>query len=145
MERTVFILFFFTFRSHQRCKKSVQNNKLQSREQNVCVRQTSFSSIFLLNKITMPIFQIIHIGNKTLDQTLASTEVLNERIRSKLVSSIFLPLDNNVKVRRSPRNEVAQGLNWIKESCNNAHVGINSVLSVFLPCLNIGRFCAIIQ
>ena len=43
---------FFTFRSHQRCKMSVQKEKLQSRERNVYARQTSFSAIFLVNKIT---------------------------------------------------------------------------------------------
>ena len=38
---------------------SVQKEKLQSRERNVCARQTSLSAIFLLNKITASIFQII--------------------------------------------------------------------------------------
>ena len=33
----------------------------------MCVRHTSFSAIFLLNKITVPIFQIIYIRNKTLN------------------------------------------------------------------------------
>ena len=60
MEGTLFILFS-TFRSHEQCKKSVQKEKLQSREENVCVRQTSFSAIFVLNQITAPIFQIIYI------------------------------------------------------------------------------------
>ena len=39
--------------------------KLLSRERNECARQTLFSAIFLLNKITAAIFQIIHIRNKT--------------------------------------------------------------------------------
>ena len=34
---------------------------------NVCGRQMSVSAIFLLNRITVTIFQIIHIRNKTLD------------------------------------------------------------------------------
>ena len=60
MERALFILFS-TFRSHKQCKKSVQKEKLQSREGKVCERQTSFSAIFVLNKTMAPIFQIIHI------------------------------------------------------------------------------------
>ena len=47
--------------------KSVQKEKLQSRERNVCARQTSFSVMFLLNKIKALIFQKIHIRNKNLD------------------------------------------------------------------------------
>ena len=46
------VLFFFTFRSHQGRKKSVQKEKLLSRELNACARQTFFSVILLLNKIT---------------------------------------------------------------------------------------------
>ena len=57
----------FTFRSHQCCKKFIKKEKLKSREQSVCVRQTSVCSIFILNKITALIFQIIYILNKTLD------------------------------------------------------------------------------
>ena len=60
-------LFFFTFRSHQLCKESVQKEKLQSTERNVCTWQMSFSAIFVSNKITLTIFQIIYIRNKTLD------------------------------------------------------------------------------
>ena len=45
-------LFFFTFRSHQLCKRPVQKEKLQFRELNLREQQTSFSAIFLLNKIT---------------------------------------------------------------------------------------------
>ena len=66
MERALFIPFF-TFRSHQQRKKSVQKDKLQSTERNVSARQTSFSAIFALNKITVTIFQIIYIQNKTLN------------------------------------------------------------------------------
>ena len=95
MERALFV---FTFRSHQ-----------------------PFSVIFVLNKITAPIFQIIHIRSKTLNE-----EVLNEGIRSKLVPRVFLLFHINVKVRRRPRNEVTCGLNWTKESCDNARVRINS-------------------
>ena len=54
LERALFVLF--TFRSHQHCKKSVQKEKLQSRELNVCAWQTSFSALFLLNKIAVPKF-----------------------------------------------------------------------------------------
>ena len=44
----------------------MQKEKLQSREWNVCARQTYFSAVFALNKIKALIFQIIHIQNKTL-------------------------------------------------------------------------------
>ena len=50
------IFSFFTFSSHQRCKKSIQKEKIQYRELNACAWQTSFSAIFLLNKITVPKF-----------------------------------------------------------------------------------------
>ena len=40
------------------------------KKNNVCARQTSFSAIFLLNKITVPNFQIIHIRNTTLNLCL---------------------------------------------------------------------------
>ena len=54
LERALF--FFFTLMSHQGCKYSVQKERLQSTERNVCVRQTSFSAIILLNKIMALIF-----------------------------------------------------------------------------------------
>ena len=60
------LIYFFTIRRHERCKNYVQKEKLQSRERDVCARQTSFSAIFVFNKITAPIFQITHIPNKTL-------------------------------------------------------------------------------
>ena len=84
--------------------KVVQKEKLQSRERNVCARQTSFSAIFLLNKITAPIFQIIQF--ETRPSTLASTEVLNKGVRYKLVSRFLSLFGINVK-ERSPRNEIA--------------------------------------
>ena len=139
--------YFFTFRSHQWCKKSVQKEKLQFREQNVWARQTSFSVIFLFNKTTTPIFQIIHMRNKP--TTLASTEVLKEVLnkgaRSKLVSRVFLLFGINVKERRSPENLVAEGLNWTKESQDNGRARINSALIVSTLCFNIGSFCTIIR
>ena len=76
---------------------------------------------------------------------LALTEVLNEGIRFKLVSRVILLFDINTKVRRSPGNNVAYGLNWMKESWDNAPVRINSALIVFTPCFSIGSFCAIIR
>ena len=57
-------------------------------------------------------------------------EVLNEGVRDKFVSKVFLLFCINIKVRRSPKNEVAYGLNLMKESWDNAHVLINSVLIV---------------
>ena len=104
----------------------------------MCARQMSFSAIFLLNKITALIFQIIHIRNKT--STLASKEVLNECVRSKLVFRVILLFGINVKERRSLRNEVAQGPNWAKESWENALVRINLAFVVFTPCFIIRKF-----
>ena len=70
----------------------------------MCARRMSFSAISLLNKITAPIFQIIHFRNKTLD--LASREVLSKGVRFKLASRIFLLFGINVK-EKSLGNEVA--------------------------------------
>ena len=41
-------------------------------------------------------------------------------------------LASNVKGKRSPRNEVAKGVNWTKESWDNAHVQINWPLILHL-------------
>ena len=65
-------------------------------------------------------------------------EVLNESVMPKLVSRVFLTYGINVKERRSPRKEVAQGLNWTKESWDNARVRMNWALIVLTPCFNIG-------
>ena len=70
----------------------------------MCAHQMSFSAIFLLNKITAPVFQITHFRNKTLD--LASREVLNKGVRFKLTSRVFLLFGINVK-EKSLGNEVA--------------------------------------
>ena len=48
----------------------MQKEKLQSIGQKVCVRQMPVSAVFLLNKIMVPIIQIIHIQNKTLDHCI---------------------------------------------------------------------------
>ena len=77
--------------------KSVE--KLHYREQKKCVRE-SFSPIFILNEITVPVLRIIHFRKKW-------TEVLNEGVRSKLVSKVFLLFDINVKDRRTSGNLVA--------------------------------------
>ena len=47
--REPYLFSFFTFRSHQK-------EKLQYREQNLCVQQISSAAIFVLQKITMTIF-----------------------------------------------------------------------------------------
>ena len=47
--------------------KHSHKKKNYSPKNKMCVRRMSISAIFLLNKITAPIFQIIHIQNKTLD------------------------------------------------------------------------------
>ena len=111
----------------------------------MCARQTSFSAIFLLNKITAPKFINNLYSNQDLLLTLASTEVLNEELRFKLVSRVFLLFDINVKDRRNPGNEVAQSLNWTKESWDNALAQINSALIDFTSCFNVGNLCAILR
>ena len=75
----------------------------------------------------MPIFQII----ETRPSTLVSTEVLNEGIRSKLMLVLFVLFSINAKQRRSPGNKIASGLNWTKESWDNASAHINSALIDF--------------
>ena len=111
----------------------------------MCARQTSFSAIFLLNEITAPKFINNLYSNQDLLLTLASTEVLNEELRFKLVSRVFLLFDINVKDRRNPGNEVAQSLNWTKESWDNARAQINSALIDFTSCFNVGNLCAILR
>ena len=86
MKRALFILFL-TFRSCQRCKKSVQKEKIQSRERNVCVRQTCFSAMFVLNNIMAQIFQIIHIWNKTLNPCINGG--LEQRRKVQTVKNLF--------------------------------------------------------
>ena len=74
-------------------------------------RQLSFSAIFILNKIMAAILLIIHIRNKTHER---SAEVLNEGVKSKLIPKVFLLFDITVKEGRKLRDEVEQGLNWMK-------------------------------
>ena len=40
------LIYFFTFKSNQQCKKSVKKEKSQSREQNMYAWQTSFFAIY---------------------------------------------------------------------------------------------------
>ena len=130
------IYIIFSFKSHQRCKISVQKEKLHSRERNVCAWQTSFLPYFFWIKLRRRFFQIIHIWNKNLNTCF------NGGLERR-VSRVFLIFGINVKERRSCK--VVKSLNWKKESWDNAHVRINSALIVFTPCVNIERFCAIIQ
>ena len=95
----ILIYSFFTFKSHQQSKKSVQKEKLQSRKLHVCAQQITFSAILLLNKIKA--------SKQDACLTLLSMEVLNKDVRSKLVSRVFLLFDINIKERESPGNEVA--------------------------------------
>ena len=84
----------------------------------MCVWQMSVSAIFLLNKYGSNHIQTF----ETRPLTIAPMEVLNEGVMSKLVSRDFLHFDINIKERRSPGNTFAQGLNWKKESWDNACV-----------------------
>ena len=90
---------FFTLRSHQWCKKCVKKEILQCRELNAYAQQASFFAIFLLNEIT--VLKFINNSHWKRDP-----RPLNEGIRSKLISRVFLLFDINIKKRRSPRNEV---------------------------------------
>ena len=54
------------------------------------------------------ILLIIHIRNKTHER---SAEVLNEGVKSKLISKVFLLFDITVKEERNLRDEVEKGLN----------------------------------
>ena len=107
------IYSFFTFRSHQYCKMPIQKEKVQSGKRNVCGQQTNFSAVISLNKIMTPIFQIIHTQKK-------NSQPLSKSVTSKLVSSVFLLFDINVKEKRSRRNKIAWGQNCTKESWDNA-------------------------
>ena len=53
--------------------------------QRVFTRQTSFSTIFLLNKITVPIFQIIHIRNKTLNPCVNGGLEQGRKVQTRLL------------------------------------------------------------
>ena len=107
LERALFILFFFTFRSYQQSKKSVPN---YTPENKTCARQTSFSAIFPYGA---------DFPNNP--HSKQDPQPLRQR-RSWTKSFYFLTL---MSKRKSPGNEVAQGLNWRKESWDNAHVRIN--------------------
>ena len=72
---------FFTFRSHQHCKMPMQKEKVQSRKRNVCGQQTNFSAVILLNKIMMPIFQIIHIQKKKKLSTVERKRDVQNRLQ----------------------------------------------------------------
>ena len=71
---------------------SIQKEKLQTREQNVCVLQTSFSAIFLSNKITVLIFHIIHIWNKTLNPCISRSLEGMHKVQTRLQVFYFLAL-----------------------------------------------------
>ena len=64
MERVAY-LFFFTSKTNQWCKKSIQKEKC-SPEDEMHANDTSFS-VFFFYKIMAPIFRIIHTWNKTLN------------------------------------------------------------------------------
>ena len=75
LERALFIYFL----PLGVMKKSVQKKRVC-----VCVRQTSVSATFLLNKITVKIFQIIHIQNKTLNPCMKGGLEQRCRIQTRL-------------------------------------------------------------
>ena len=59
-------------------------------------------------------------------------EVRFKGVRFKLITKVFLSLDINFKERTGQKT----GLDWAKESWDNARVQINSALIVFTPCFN---------
>ena len=109
---------------------SIQKEKLQTREQNVCVLQTSFSAIFLSNKITVLIFHIIHIWNKTLNPCISRSLEGMHKVQTRLQVFYFLALTS--------KREEGQG--------KRLHKVQTRLLIVFMLCFfNIRSFCAIIQ
>ena len=87
------IYSFLPFISRQQCKKFVQNEK----QKNTCLWKTSVSVIFVLNKITAPIFQIIHIRNKTLYLCINSERGLEQKHKVQTRLQGLLLFDINVK------------------------------------------------
>ena len=55
----------------------------------------------------------------------------------KYISRALLLFDINVKERRSPSKEVAQSLNWTKESWDNVRAQINLALFLFVLTLKV--------
>ena len=55
----------------------------------------------------------------------------------KYISRALLLFDINVKERRSPSKEVAQSLNWTKESWDNVRAQINLALFLFALTLKV--------
>ena len=100
MERALFVPFF-TIRSYQQCKKSVQKEKLQSTERNVCARHNCFELNYSAN---FPNNSHSKEDPRPLRQQ--SMEVFKEGVRSKLISRVFLFFDINIKERRNSMNEV---------------------------------------
>ena len=100
----------------------------------MCARQTSISPIFLLNKITAPIFQIIHIQKRLL--TLLSTLTRERRCK---VQTHLQGLFNfwHWHQRKKPYQRGWIRSEWTKGSWDNARVQTNSALIVFTPCFNI--------
>ena len=135
MERALFILFFPLIVISG--VKYPYKKKNYIPENETCVRgRRLFLPYFFWIKLRRRFFQIIHIWNKNLNTCF------NGGLERR-VSRVFLIFGINVKERRSCK--VVKSLNWKKESWDNAHVRINSALIVFTPCVNIERFCAIIQ
>ena len=79
MERALFILFFLPLGVINGVN-SPYKKKNYNPDNETCVHgRRLFLPYFFLNKITLPIFQIIYIRSKTLD--LASKEDLNEGVK----------------------------------------------------------------
>ena len=110
---------------------SIQKEKLQTREQNVCVLQTSFSAIFLSNKITVLIFHIIHIWNKTLNPCISRSLEGMHKVQTRLQVFYFLALTSKREEGQGKRLHKVQ-TRW-------------KIVNCFYAFFNIRSFCAIIQ
>ena len=92
----------YLFFSYFNGVKSSYRKKIYSPENETCVRgRYLFLTFFFWTKL-----QRQWSLCKTRPSTLASTEALNEDVRSKLVSGVLLLFDIGVKERTSSRNEV---------------------------------------
>ena len=126
------------------CVKSPYKKKNYSPVNETCVRRRRlFLPYVFWEKITVPIFGIIHIQNKTVKPCI--NEGLERRRKVQSFLQGLFAFGANVKERRSRKKEVAWGLNWTKMSWDNACARINSALIIFMTCFNIGNFCAIIR
>ena len=125
-------------------KKNHRTKRVFTREQNVCMRQTSFSAIFLLNKITVSIFQIIHIRNKTLNPCVNGSLEGRRKVQTRL-QGLFNFWHQTSKTEEAPGMRLhkvwtrrKKEFQWNKFSVNCFTSRFSIVIDKFL------RYCTII-